>query len=308
MSDTVELYKKFRPGSLSLVVGQDAAVQMFRSFGKDNMPHAVLLSGPSGCGKTTLARIGAAQVGCVETEVYERNCADERGIDLIRALIKQSHRTAFRGTRKAFILDEVHALTKDAQSALLKELEDTPTRAYYFLCTTDSPKLLPTIVTRCTEVKVKPLNSDEISSVLARVIKRAKLVIDAEALAEVIVAADGSARKALVLLNQIAVLPKDQQLAVVNKSELRSKGVDLARLLVYGRPAWAEVSTILAGMEDDVETVRRIVLGFARGAILKGGALGPKAAFVIDRFQTNFFDSGAAGLALACWEVVSVKK
>ena len=49
------------------------------------MPHAVLLTGPSGCGKTTLARIGAAQIGCVESEVYERNCADERGIDRVRS-------------------------------------------------------------------------------------------------------------------------------------------------------------------------------------------------------------------------------
>lgn len=308
MSD-LELYKKFRPKKLADVTGQDTAVKLLASFGRDKMPHTVLFTGASGCGKTTLARIAARQAGCAESEITETNCADSRGIELARDLRRQANSMPLNGDKKAWVLDEVQSLTKDAQSAMLKLLEDTPDHVYFFLCTTDPQKLLPTIITRCTEIKVKTLTTSHMKEMIGRVVKLAKLKVCEDALDNILNEAEGSARKALVLLNQIKdITDPEEQADAVTKASFKAKGIELAKALANPRAQWADVAKLLKVIEEEPETIRYMVLGYFRSVLLGGGALSSRAALVIERFAANFYDSKAAGLALACYEVVVLSK
>src|SRR5688572_25883760 len=141
----MELYKKFRPKTLKGVVGQEGAVSSLQSMiDKGRLPHTILFSGPSGCGKTTIARILKGILECSDLDFFEINCADFKGIDMVRDIRRYVGIPPLHGKSRVWLIDEAHQLTKDAQNAFLKLLEDTPKHAYFMLATTDPQKLLPT--------------------------------------------------------------------------------------------------------------------------------------------------------------------
>lgn len=98
---------------------------------------------------TTTARIYANEIEPCKSNIIEINCADHTGVDDIRQLvIEPSRQKPLQGKYKVFILDENHMLTVQAQSALLKILEEPPSYCIYIMCTTDPQKVLPTILSR----------------------------------------------------------------------------------------------------------------------------------------------------------------
>lgn len=299
-----ELYKRYRPKALAQVVGQDATVKMLQGFlEKKKMPHALLFSGPSGCGKTTLARILRAELGCVEEDFIERNSADFRGIDDIR---KIRERMGLRplGKCRIYLIDECHKLTNDAQNAFLKMLEDTPQHIYFFLCTTDRQRLIRTILTRCTDVTVKALAATQMDRLLKRVIAKEKREVEDEVRDKIAEKAEGSARKALVLLEQVLEhTDTEDQLAAVERFEGQAEAVQLARVLINPRSKYLEAAKILAELTEDAESVRRMVIGYASAILLKGGKIAPRAYEVIACLRDNVFDSGKAGLTAGVWEI-----
>jgi len=103
-----ELYKKYRPQSLSEFFGNENSVTSLKSLLKDKskFPTAVLFHGPSGCGKTTLARILKSELGCSDTDFTELNTANTRGIDTIREVIQYASFTTFSGGVKVYLIDE----------------------------------------------------------------------------------------------------------------------------------------------------------------------------------------------------------
>lgn len=313
-----ELYKTYRPRNLKVVEGQAGAVaSISKMMELNSVPHAVLLTGPSGCGKTTIARILKQHLECGDNDFTELNCADFRGIDMVRDLRRTMNLAPITGKTRLWLIDEAHKLTNDAQTALLKMLEDTPSHAYFVLCTTDPQKLIKTIHTRCSEIKLSSLSADSLRKVLQRVITKAGLTVEEQVVEEIIEAADSSARKALVILEQVGSLDgAEAQLAAIRTTTInKDLAIDLARLLVTNWNAnWGEAAKILRGLKDeDAEGVRYCILGYARACMVgsEGKApnpkLGARAYFVIDIFSRNFYDSKQAGLAAACWEVIHSK-
>lgn len=304
-----ELYRKHRPTRLRDVYGQDGAVRMLLKLAKrGTLPHSLLFTGPSGCGKTTMARIMRKAVKCGRNDFYEVNCADFRGIDMVRDIRSRMALAPMGGESKVWVIDECQKLTSDGQAAFLKMLEDTPDHVYFFLATTDPHKLLPTIRTRCTEVKVSLLKEPDMQEMLKAILAKEGKSITDEVRDTLIDKADGSARKALVLLHQVIDLEgEEDQLEALSKADTKAQAIELARLIIAPRPSWTAVAKILASLDDDPESVRRMILGYASSVLRGNGKLAPRAFMLIDVFGTNFYDTGAAGLTAACYAMATAK-
>ncbi len=310
MSDEVELYRRYRPTTFKQMIGQPEAVKMLEDMVKNKrVPHALLLTGPSGCGKTTLARILKDKLQCADGDFSELNCADARGIETVRDIRGRMNLSPIGGKVRIWLLDEAHKLTGDAQTALLKMIEDTPDHVHFMLCTTDPHKLIKTIHTRCTEIKLGLLTNKNVHLLITSVFKthngQKEICLQDEVVERLVDVSEGSARKALVLLNQIINLDPDEQLEAIQSSTTRQQAIDIARALIKPKASWAEVAKIVKEVDEEPESIRRLILAYASSVLLGGGKLAPRAYLVINAFESNFFDSGKAGLVRACYEVVS---
>lgn len=308
----MELYKKYRPKTLEDIIGQPEAVSVLKRLLKTtNVPNSILFSGPSGCGKTTLARILKKELGCHNSCYLELNAASSRGIDTIRQIQDRINLAPIAGKCRMYVIDEAHQLTKDAQNALLKILEDTPKTAYLILCTTDPTKLIKTIITRCTEIKVKGFPESKLSELVAKVIqkelKKEDLLPD-EVIERIAEVSEGSARKALVILNQIIGLDSvDEMLEAIQASDARRDAIEIARLLINPKSAWKEVASLIKKVEDEPESIRRLVLSYASAVCLSGGPLKNRAHLVLEVFRDHWYDEGKAGLVRSCYDVIHSK-
>lgn len=304
-----ELYKKYRPRKLSQVVGQEEAVKTLKGMMKEGrVAHTLLFAGPSGCGKTTLARILAKKLGCGDGDYQEINAADYRGIDMARGITKRLSLAPLHGSCRVFYIDECHQVSKDAWNALLKPLEDTPAHVYFLLATTDPQKLIATVKTRATVVTVKPLSLSVLTTLVQSVLSQEERTVSEEVCEKLVEASEGSARKALVLLNQILGIPDEEaQLDAIRRSNAEHQAIELARLLM-GKPQWIAVAKVLKEVDEDPEKLRHMMLAYFRKILLAGGKGSNRAYDVIMAFSGHFYDSKEAGFAAACYELCSPRK
>lgn len=300
----MELYRKHRPTQLNHVFGQQSAVAMLSTFiEKNEVPHAILLHGPSGCSKTTLARILKEELKCSDNDYIELNCADFRGIDTAREIRSNMGFAPIGGNCRIWVLDEVHSSSRDFMNSILKLLEDCPKHVYFMLCTTDPQKLLPTIRTRCTEIPILPLQHHDLMRVLKRVLRAEDKDVPEEILEQIASEADGSARMALVQLDQVIDLPEEKMAEAAKRiKEKETAVIDLCRALIR-RDNWTSICKIIKGLQDEPESVRYAVLGYANSIMLSGKDV-DAAYLIVSAFKNNFYDSKKAGLTAACYEVI----
>jgi len=300
----MELYKKYRPSKLKEIFGQNNTVKMLRQMIKQNrIPHTLLFTGPSGCGKTTLARILRRKLNCGKADFVEKNC---RKIEEIREIRSRMNQVPISGETRIWLLDEAHQLTSDAQNEFLKMLEDTPSHIYFMLTTTNPQKLKNTIKTRCTEIAVKKLQDKTMSNLLAYVCKKEKIKITEEVEEKIIENSDGSARKALVFLNQIMDLDDEEDmLEAIKKASAEVQASLIVKALLNPRTKWDEMAKILKETStEEPEQVRWMILGYVKAVLLSGGKFSGRAYIIIDAFRDHFYDSKHAGLAAAAYEVI----
>jgi DNA polymerase III delta prime subunit len=310
-----ELYKRYRPQKLSEIIGQPHAVaQLRKALQTNKVDHAILFNGPTGTGKTTLMRIMRRNLKCSSNDYTEINTADFKGIDTIRDLRRNLNLHPIGGACRIIAIDECHKLTNDAQNAILKLLEDTPAHVYFMLGTTDPQKLLAALLGRCSEIKLRTINQDDLEALIREVAGKEKLTISESVIPEIAQAANGSARKALVILGAVAKAEGDeaQSRAIAITSIDKNLAFGLAKLLMWGKKGdWASVAIQLQKMKDeDPEGVRHCVLGLARAMIVGKDGKPPspnnaaRAYCCLNAFEDNFYDSHGPGLALACWRTV----
>jgi len=301
-----ELYKRYRPKKLKQVVGQDEIIGMLTSYLKKNtLPHSLLLHGASGCGKTTIARILQSELNCSNSDFTELNAASSNGIDAIRSIGNHVGLSPMGGgSSRIWLIDEAHELTKAAQNAFLKMLEDTPEHAYFILATTNPKKLLPTIRNRCCDLVIRPLDSKTGEQLLNRICKKEDCKLHEDVKDKILEYAEGSARKMLVMLDSVITLAsKKEQLNILVKDTDEKEGIDIARMFFNKSSNWKSMSSALKALTAEPETVRYIVLSYATSVLLSSG--NGRAALVIEEFSEPFYNSGKAGLALACFNVLN---
>ena len=212
------LYRKYRPKSLSEVVGQEQVTGVLeKSLKQGKVSHAYLFIGPRGTGKTSVARIFAHEVNGFKYEleddyvdIIEIDGASNRGIDNIRELREKVAIAPTSGKYKIYIIDEVHMLTKEAFNALLKTLEEPPKHVIFIMATTDAYKVPVTITSRAQTYTFYLADEKTMFNYLKSVCEKEKIKIDDDALMIVVKRGGGSFRDSLSLLDQISTLSDDK--------------------------------------------------------------------------------------------------
>ena len=300
------LHIKYRPQTLKDFVGNSIMVRSLEdTLSKKGKPHAYLFHGPSGCGKTSIARILANMLGASSRDFRELNSASYRGIDGIRELINKASLRPWNSEVVVYLLDEAHALTKDAQHALLKLLEEPPRHCFLALATTEPDKLLKTIRTRCAQFAVTSLGRRQIITRLEKIAKaETKRTVDPELIKEIARASAGSMRSALMMLDQVIDIEDlDEAIEAVHETMGEDRAViDLCRALSQNQK-WSTISGILAELQGEPESIRYAVLGYFNTVALR--AKEPyDAMVVIKHFKNSVMYSGRAGLTHACYDAV----
>ncbi len=225
MSDNLAFYLKYRPQTLSDLIGQESVKKtLLSSFQNNKLSHAYLFVGPRGSGKTSTARILAKMVNCEKPDstpcnkcpacisitdgsnmdLIEIDAASNRGIDDIRSLRDKIKLSPTGLKKKVYIIDEVHMLTVEAFNALLKTLEEPPKHALFILATTEAAKIPQTILSRVQRLDFKLATQSEISQALEKIIKEEKIDIEESALKILVRRAEGSFRDGVKLLDQVS--------------------------------------------------------------------------------------------------------
>jgi DNA polymerase-3 subunit gamma/tau len=298
----MSLYLKYRPPTLEQVKGnEDVIISLTKMLSdKKTCPHVFLFHGLSGCGKTTLGRIVANVLGCSEDDLAEINSASFRGIDTVRDIIRNCEYKPINGPCRVFLIDEVHKWTNDAQNAALKILEDTPEHVYFILCTTQPDKLIKEIHGRCQKFQVKPLNDNQLISLLRRIVREEGETLDKTVYDQIIISSFGQPRNALQILEQVLNVPEQRRIETAKQAAVeQSQSIELCRALIKGAK-WKEISIILKGLKDqDAEGIRRQVLGYCQAVLLNED--NPKAGFILEQMRDHFYDVGFPGLTLATY-------
>ncbi len=183
-----------------LTRGHDAAATAIRSMIAGTPPHAIVITGPAGVGKTTLALDLAAGLLCDAADPADRPCRECRGCRLVergshadlhrlapagagnqirigardepepgtvRRLISDLALLPVEGGARVALVEKADRLNEDAQSALLKTLEEPPTGVTIILCADQEDQLLPTVRSRCVRLRLGPVAIREIETILA---------------------------------------------------------------------------------------------------------------------------------------------
>lgn len=263
---------KYRPDRWADVWGQDAVVgSLEASLKSKTRPHSFILTGPSGTGKTTLARIAAAELGVLPTNLMEIDAASNTGIDDMRAVLGPLRYKGFGDNpNKAIVVDEAHRLSKQAWDSLLKTVEEPPEHVFFFFCTTESGKIPKAIETRCAAYNLRPVKYEDIMDLLEYVAKKEKLDTPDRVLSLVAQSCDGSPRAALVMLAQVQDAKSEADAERILETSLEQKEViDLARDLVQGKLTWEKLTSTLKAMpEQPAETIRIILVAYLTSCLM----------------------------------------
>ena len=161
MNNQISWVEKYRPKSLTEVVGHDQIKRTFNHYRKSKQMPNCLLSGPPGCGKTAL-------IHAFTNDLYgdlkfkgnfkEWNSSDARGIDVVRGPIKEAAQYGPKGDFpwQVLYLGEIDGMTEAAQDALKRTMETAYRTVRFIADCNNIEKVIPAIQSRFCKFTVKP--------------------------------------------------------------------------------------------------------------------------------------------------------
>ena len=257
------LYRRYRPKSLSEVVGQEQITSVLaNSLKNGKIGHAYLFIGPRGTGKTSVARILAHEINHFDYEleddyldIIEIDAASNRGIDDIRELRQRANIAPTKGKYKIYIIDEVHMLTKEAFNALLKTLEEPPEHVVFIMATTDAQKVPVTITSRSQIYTFKLADPSTMLEHVKKICQSEKIDIEEEALKIVVKRGGGSYRDTLSILDQVSTL-SDKKIT----AELLNRAL--------GLPQETAISELLDSYNNsNLDNIRQLLIGLTETGV-----------------------------------------
>ena len=298
------LARKYRPRTFPDLIGQEAMVRtLTNAFASGRIAQGFMLTGVRGVGKTTTARLIARALNYGDKpaidmpsygphceailesrhmDVIEMDAASNTGVDNMREIIDSVRYAPVQARYKVYIIDEVHMLSKSAFNALLKTLEEPPPHVKFIFATTEINKVPVTILSRCQRFDLKRLDAALLASHYGNIAVKEGVDAEADALAMIARAAEGSVRDGLSLLDQAIAYGEGRVKAADVASMLglmdRSRIIDLFEAVMSGdaKAAIEEIeqqyrgggdpATILSDLADYVHWVTRL-------KVVKDGAL-----------------------------------
>lgn len=268
-SVALNLSRKWRSQNFDQVVGQDLAIRILKnSLYLGHYFPVYLFAGQRGCGKTSTARIFATAINCSALSLFQKDpkkspipclfcssciamregnhpdfieidAASHTGVDNIRSIIESSSLLPLIGQKRVYLIDEAHMLSKAAFNAALKILEEPPTTALFILATTNPHKIIDTVRSRCFQLFFTSIQHNPLKNHLQAICKHEKIACTDEALDLIARHAEGSARDALNLLEQIrfssSIVNKDAVLLLLGHID-DERVMQLIQLTLQGSP------------------------------------------------------------------------
>ncbi len=203
--------EKYRPNNISKVIYHDKITKAIVNYMDHNkLPH-LLFYGPPGTGKTTTIIAVAKQYYKEDFEnmILVLNASEERGIETVRNRIKQfvitkgipenSETPSF----KLIILDEIDAMTEDAQAILRKVIEKYVSNVRFCFICNYLKKINPAIQSRCVIFRFNPIPFDNMYDFVIHICKKENMKITSNAIKLIIKRSNGDMRKLLNILQSV---------------------------------------------------------------------------------------------------------
>ena len=226
--DSVPWIEKYRPDNLGEIISNDEVIGTLKTFIKKRFLPNFIFYGPPGTGKTSAIMASARELygDLYDVMVLELNASDKRGIETVRTRIKaftMAKGTSFKSASskasfRLVVLDEVDAMTKDAQEVLCHRMEKTFGNARYCLICNYLKKIHPNLISRCVVLRFSPLDLKQTRTKISTIVKREKISITPKALGTIIRQGEGDMRKVLNVLQSF-------HMTKVKSKKISHKGV-----------------------------------------------------------------------------------
>lgn len=204
---------KYRPQKFEDLTEQSAVVTILTNQIETNtIKHGYLFCGGAGTGKTTSARIFANMINKGAGTPIELDAASNNSVEDIRRLTEDAQTQSIDSEYKVFVIDECHSLSNQAWQAMLKTLEEPPSKAIFIFCTTNPEKIPQTILSRVQRYNFQRISQEGIVQRLLYILRCEGAIASThlvEAVEYIAKIADGGMRDAITLMDKCLSFSSD---------------------------------------------------------------------------------------------------